>query len=524
MSLMPKIVRGSAIHVLEQVVRLGCALWITPRMVFFLGEARFGLWGLLAAIFSQFILLDLGLCSTLPRFLSRAIGRGDEQDIRETASTGAVGMVVIGILAQIAGGITWLALPHFLAANHNLDEARSVVLALMVGTLAFWIGRPVMLHLQSQLRRDLIGIAAIIRVLICTPAAAWALDQGMGLIAVAWIHSLGAIGELVLLALFDRSFFGLVRWPWVHLKKARELLLFARWSYVLTTSERVRNTAADLFIVAAFLGSAASGVYSLGQKLAFMFHDIAYSVVGAQLLSAFSHLDGAGETKGLENGYVAASRISVQLAVIGGGMLCAIGPVFLQRWVPGQAADATPILLFLIFPNILCVAQIPARHLLMSLAKHRPLAITYLIGIIGNVILTVILVKTVGMVGAAIAAFVEMTLIHAFAMPWLVVSQTGMSWRLVAWESLWRPLMRSTAVLAPAFILAHHWVSRPDYGHILIAIAALSAFFFAAMMVGALGREEKAWLKLGWQILLHSKTAEADKKPLQERSQKLTGR
>ena len=514
MSLMPKIVRGSAMHVLEQIVRLGCALWITPRMVHFLGEAGFGLWGLLAAIFSQFILLDLGLCSTLPRFLSRAIGRGDEQDIRETASTGAVGMVVIGILAQIAGGITWLALPYFLAANHDLDEARAVVLALMLGTLAFWIGRPIMLHMQSRLRRDLIGIAAIIRVLICTPAVAWALDHDMGLVAVAWIHSLGAIGELVLYALFDRSFFRLVRWPWVHLRKARELLLFARWSYVLTTSERVRNAAADLFIVAAFLGSAASGVYSLGQKLAFMFHDFAYSVVGAQLLSAFSHLDGAGERKGLENGFLAASRISVQLAVIGGGMLCAVGPVFLQRWVPAQAAQATPILLLLIFPNMLCVAQIPARHLLMSLAKHRPLAITYLIGIIGNVILTVILVKSIGMLGAALAAFVEMTLLHAIAMPWLVVSQTGMSWRLVAWESLWRPLMRSTAVLAPAFFLAHHWASQPDYVQILVAIVSLSALFFVSLALGFLGREEKAWLKLGWQILFRSKTAQTEQNTL----------
>lgn len=506
MSLIPKIVRGSAMHVLEQVIRLGCALWLTPRMIHSLGEAGFGLWGLLTAIFSQFILLDLGLCSTLPRFLSRAIGRGDAQDIRETASTGTVGMVVIGFLAQIAGGVTWLALPHFLSSGHDLDEARSVVLALMVGTLAFWIGRPVMLHLQSQLRRDLIGIAAIIRVLICTPAVAWALDHGMGLVTVAWIHTWGAVGELILYGTFDRSFFALVRRPWVNLKKARELLLFARWSYVLTTSERVRNTAADLFIIAAFLGSAASGVYSLGQKLALMFHDLAYAVVGAQLLSAFSHLDGAEDRKGLEGGFLAASRISAQLAVIGGGILISIGPMFMKRWVPHQAAEATPILLWLTIPNILCVAQIPARHLLMSLAKHRPLAITYLVGIVGNVILTVILVKTMGMVGAAVAAAVEMALLHAIAMPWLVVSQSGMSWRLVAWESLWRPLIRSAAVLSPVFYLAHRFLSQPDYGQILVALVSLSAIFFGSLALGILGREEKTWLKLGFQILVRSKT------------------
>ena len=43
MTLMPKIVRGSAMPVVEQAVRLVCALWITPRMVWYLGESGFGL-------------------------------------------------------------------------------------------------------------------------------------------------------------------------------------------------------------------------------------------------------------------------------------------------------------------------------------------------------------------------------------------------------------------------------------------------------------------------------------------------
>ncbi|MCW0219262.1 MAG: oligosaccharide flippase family protein [Prosthecobacter sp.] len=503
MSLIPKIVRGSAMLVLEQAVRLCCALWITPRMVYYLGEAGFGLWGLLSGIFSQFVLLDLGLCTSMPRFLSRAIGRGDEEDVRLTTSTGTLSMLVIGLLAQIAGTITWFSLPHFLSDIHELEEARAVVVALMVTALALWISRPILLHLQSRLRRDIISGAGIIRVLICTPLVAWALSEGKGLVWVAWIHCLGTLGEGLLYALLDRSYFSLIGWHWVRWSKAKELLQFARWSYLLTTAERVRSgfSGSDLFILAAILGTAASGVYALGQRLAYMFYEIAYSIVGAQLLSAFSHMDGAGDEKGLERGFIAASRISSLVAIVGGGMLWTIGPAFLARWVPGQAKAATPVLLALIFPHVLCAAQIPSRHLLISLAKHRALALAYLAGIIVNILLTVILVKTSGMIGAAQATLVEMTFLYAVAMPWLIVAQSGLTWKLVLWDGLWRPLLHGAALLCPAFILGRLWLQEPLYSHIAIVIAALSILFFLAVSFGLLGRDEKMWLKIGWKVL-----------------------
>ncbi|SKB07435.1 Membrane protein involved in the export of O-antigen and teichoic acid [Prosthecobacter debontii] len=505
MSLLPKIVQGSAMHVVEQAIRLTCALWLTPRMLNYLGETNYGLWGLLTSIFTQFVLLDLGLCTSMPRFLSRAIGQGNTEELCRSASTGTAGMFIIGVLAQIAGVVTWFGLPWFLKESHELGEARNVVIALMVTSLTFWLGRPLMLHLQSQLRRDLIALASIMRLLITTPSVAWALSNGRGIETVAWIHALGALGELILFFFFDRAFFRLVRWPWVNRAKARELLVFARWSYVLTTSERIRSgfSGADLFIVAAFLGSAMSGIYSLGQRLAYIFYEVAYAIVGAQLLSTFSQLDGAGDRERLKQSFVAASRISAQLAVIGGGILWATGPAFLKRWVPAQAEEATPVLLYLIIPHILCATQIPSRHLLISLARHRPLALTCLAGILLNLLLTVLWVQNFGMVGAAIATFVEMTLLYGIAIPWLVITQTEFPRRLVVWESLWKPLLKSSLLLSPAILSTHLWLgaAMATYTEIASAIVLLAVVFFTFLALGLLGKEEKRWFLTGYEIL-----------------------
>lgn len=504
MSLMPKIVRGSAMHVLEQIVRLACALWITPRMVYHLGESGFGLWVLLTGIFSQFILLDLGLSTSLPRFLARARGRNDDPALSSAASTGAAGFGIIALAALLVGSIVWLTLPHFLPEEHRLHEARSVVVALMTGSLAFWAARPLVVHLQSRLRRDLMSAAAIVRVLICTPLAGWALHRGHGLSTVAWIHALGGVGELLLMALWDRSFFGLVRWRWVAWKQGRELLGFSRWTYVMTTSERLRS-GLDPFILASILGASASGVYALGQRLALMYYDVAYAFAGTQLLSAFSHLDGAGERGTLERGFVAASRFATLLAALGGGMLWAIGPAFLARWVPGQAAAATPVLMCLILPHVLYASQIPSMHLLVSLARHRMLAWTYLGGMILNLVLSIVFARQFGIMGAAMGTAVEMTLVYTVAMPWLVVRGAGMTWSAVLWRGLWQPLLRGALVLSVPLILVRRWLVVQDYWHVAAAVGALGAGYMLAVLGGLLGREEKNWLLQGWAWLRRPK-------------------
>lgn len=507
MTLMPKIVRGSAMHVLEQAVRLMCALWITPKMVWFLGESGYGLWVLLTGIFSQFILLDLGLGSSLPRFLARAAGRQDDGALRRAASTGAAAFACVALAALCVGVTVWVVLPHFLSGEHQLEEARSVVASLMVSSFAFWAGRPIVVHLQSLLRRDIMALASIARVLVCTPLAALALAHGKGLATVAWIHAFGAVGEVTLMAVWDRSFFQLISPKWAGRAQARELLSFSRWSYMMITSERLRS-GVDPYILATYLNSAASGVYALGQRLALMFYDVAYAFVGTQLLSAFSHLEGSGEREKLERGFVGAARFASLIAVLGGGLMWACGPAFLGRWVYEQKDAAWPVLLCLIAPHMLYAAQIPSMHLMVSLGRHRPLAWTYLCGLVVNLALSLVLARRLGIVGAAMGTSIEMTIIYTVAMPWLVVTQAGLTWRAVFWRGLWQPLLRGALVLLVPLLLVRRWLVIEDYPHIMAALAAVSLWFLAAIWLGLLGDEERTWLLKGRDWLMRLRDAE----------------
>jgi O-antigen/teichoic acid export membrane protein len=504
MSLMPRILRGSAVNVVEQMLRLVCALWITPRMVWYLEESGYGLWIILSTLFGQFILLDPGLGASLARFLARAESSGDQDGLRRALSTGTFFFFGLSGLALLLGSVIWLQLPQFETTAADLEEAQGVVSALAVTAGFYWLVQPIRVHLKSRLRQDLIAGAAIIRVLICTLLVAWALEHGKGLAFVAWIHTLGSIGEGLLLAGWNRSFFPLVRGKWADREKAMELLRFSRWTYVMTSSERLRNEG-DPLLLGAMLGPGPTGLFALGQRLVRMYFDVAYAVVGTQLLSAFSYLDGLGDRELLRRAYLSASRFASMLAVLGAGMIWVVGPPFLQRWVPPQAAQATPVLLWLTPAYLVYAAQIPGVHLLVSLGRHRLLAWVHLGGLILNVAASVALVYSHGMIGAAWGTALELILVYGLALPLLVVRRSGLSASTVFWQALWQPMLRTAVVLAPAWLLTGPLLAQPDYSMIALAILGQGGLFLVAMPLGLLGAEAKDWSRRGLDWLKQSR-------------------
>lgn len=495
MSLMPRILRGSAVNVVEQMLRLVCALWITPRMVWYLQESGYGLWVVLSTLFGQFILLDPGLGASLARFLARAESSGDEAGLRRAMSTGTFFFIGLSGVALLAGSVVWLLLPQFEATAADLEGARGVVAALMVTAGFYWLIQPVRVHLKARLRQDLIAGAAIIRVLICTLLVAWALEHGRGLAFVAWIHAFGSIGEGILLACWDRGFFALVRRSWADREKAAELLRFSRWTYVMTSSERLRNEG-DPLLLGAMLGPGPTGLFALGQRLVRMYFDVAYAVVGTQLLSAFSHLDGLGDRDLLRRAYLSAARFASMLAVLGAGMVWVVGPPFLQRWVPPQAEQAIPVLLWLTPAYLVYAAQIPGVHLLVSLGRHRLLAWVHLGGLLLNLGASIALVWSHGMIGAAWGTALELTLVYGLALPLITIRRACLPAFTVFCQALWLPMLRTVVVMFPAWWLTSLWLHDPDYSFIALAIATQAAFFASAIGTGMLGKEARGWLRL----------------------------
>lgn len=446
-----QLIRGSLLSGAEQAVRAVAALAITPVMVSGLGVADFGIWVLLAAFFSQLVLLDPGLQASLPRFFSKPDARGDDAELRAVASTGFAIYLLVTAATMAVAAVVWLLMPCLIADTSRLESARWSALMIGVSTSITALTRLFPVFLISRLRREVISFTAIARVVICTAVIAWLLmEKGGGLIEVAAVHSAGGVIEALALVWFGRDLLPRIRAGDASRATARSLLSYSGWSYLISVSERLRS-GLDGFVLGWLRGSPAAGVYSLGLRPVTMVFDTVYACIGNQLLPAFTRIQETGGRERLVEAFLRVTRLSAFVSFLSAAVVTGIGPDFLRWWIPDQAEAAAPVLLWLALPFALQSAQAPAIHLLYALAEHRSLALAQAAGVLLNLALSILFARWFGIVGAAMGTAVEIFLLHGLVMPWLIAKQAGVSAVRFIWRGQAIPLLIALPLLAVAW-------------------------------------------------------------------------
>lgn len=481
------LLRGSFLGTADQVVRAIAALVVTPVMVAALGVADFGVWVLLTGLFSQFVLLDPGLQSSLPRFLIQK----DAGELRAVASTAQRIYGIVTAASVLLTFFIWVVMPWFITDAARLVTARSIVILLGAATVVGTLTRLPALYLQSLMRRDLIAGIAIVRVAVSAAVVLWLLLlRGGGLLDVALVQVSGAVVESLLLAWCGRGLFPSIRRRWVDRTVARTLLGFSGWAYLISMCERLRS-GLDGFVLGWLRGSQAAGVYSLGARPVCMAFDTVYACIGTQLLPAFTRLRESGGHARLGAAFILITRLSAYLSFLSAGMILVLGPAFLHWWVPAQATEAVPVLLCLALPFALQMAQVPAIHLLYAVAEHRALALAQTAGLVLNVALSIVFARWLGIVGAALGTAVEILLLHGLVMPMLIARKAHVAPAKFLWGAQMVPLLASAAAIAgPALVIGKWMPPQPTVWHLLTAAAAMCAWLACWAGLFRLGRVE----------------------------------
>jgi len=95
-------------------LNIGVGLWLMPFTMAHLGQARYGLWMLVASVTSYFSLLDLGYDSGLVRYIAAADARGDVTGVNRVVSTFVYVYSIIAAIAVAATVILLIvAVPRF---------------------------------------------------------------------------------------------------------------------------------------------------------------------------------------------------------------------------------------------------------------------------------------------------------------------------------------------------------------------------------------------------------------------------
>jgi O-antigen/teichoic acid export membrane protein len=491
---------NAASNTLAFVAQLVVSFFLAPVVLQALGDDRNGIWCFVDSFLAYLMLFDLGVAAALVRFVPRCLVGQDNAGLNRIYSA-CLGFFTA--VATVAALIGWLFLSlfadYFLNIPPELRGEVRLVFLLVVANFAVALPLsvfPAMLDGLNAFTAKSTTRTAFL--LLRVPALLFALRFEERLLYLILALSLSNLLESLTLAwLVYRRLPGLRFVPWqIDRATVRMIRGYSIDSFLAMMAGRL-SFQTDAFVIGAALNLAAINPFNFANQLV----DRAKSVLRSAtttLTPVVSSLEAQGDLAGVRAYFLHATRLVLYLALPIQAGLYVMGKPFLTLWLkerPDIAAAATPVLWIMASTLSLTIAQSVASRVLYGMGCIRLFARVALLEGVANLVLSLALVRPLGIEGVAWGTVIPHAGFCLFAIAH-AGSLLGVRPRdyLLAWV---KPLV-ATALLTSLLLLR----AAPDSWTAFISTGLLGTVPCAAVVVGfELRRPLGVWLRQ-WSIRL----------------------
>lgn len=485
-----RLARHSVLAFSGYAIPLLVAFFAIPFAARALGPARFGLLGLAWALVEYLSFVDLGLGRATVRFVAHSLGAGGRH-LRQTVAVALATQAAVAVVAALALAV---AAPHLAYGLFSLEPGVQAEAAAMFYAVAANLGIVVLIGalrgvLEGADRFDLSNAIKIPAATAATLIPAIGAVAGMSLATVFWgVFAVRVLAVAATILVIPRAVTGFA-WEWPRAwRQLRELLSFSAW---LTVSSVINPILAgfDRIVLATVAGAAAVGLYTGPYEGATRLLMVPISAM-AVLFPALSSRSSAGHAAGTRRVVESALRQLALVMAVPVIVLFVFAPEILHLWLgaqfAGEGSTALRILLVGVAANAL--AHVPSVFLYAIGRPDLP-AKNHIAELLIHLPLTIALVRTYGVAGAALAWTIRISL-DALLLFYGAARHEAFQGFAAA-----RPLWFRAGGLIIAFAAVAALAGGVSGAALASGVLLLSAGAFAALAwVGALAREERlAW-------------------------------
>jgi Membrane protein involved in the export of O-antigen and teichoic acid len=463
-----------------------------PFNIAHLGQSAYGLWVLAASITMYFSMLDLGYGVAQVKFAAQYRARRDHRSLNEIVSTLFFFFTLVGLTAMAVGALLAFNLERLF--NITPDQAVIGRKVLLIITAYVAIGFPFSVFggvVNGFQRHFMNGSIAIVTTITVALVNAAVLLAGYGLVelvaATTIIRLLAYIGYRLNAY---RAYPGLrIRPSLVKLSRLREVTGFSAFILLIDIANKV-NYSTDTIVIGAFMGTVAITIWAVSQRLITTVQNLTSQLAGSlfPIIVDFATL---GDGERLRRVFVQGTRITLAMVlpmVVG---LVMLAEPLVQAWVGPNFQGSVAIIYALALAVTMRVGTSTASMLLKGAGQHRLVAVSNLTMALANLILSIVLVRWLGLMGVALGTLIPIVLGAGAVIFPAACRRVDMpvhsAFAQAVWPALW-------PVALMALMLA---ATRNVFGANLfyIALQSLAAGFVYALifLLFAIRREERQW-------------------------------
>ncbi|MCL4557884.1 MAG: oligosaccharide flippase family protein [Deltaproteobacteria bacterium] len=498
MSLSKILIKNALSNYTGFVVSALVGIFISPIVVHHLGNIGYGLWALFQSFFGYFGLLDLGLGVSVVKYISEFRARGEQDNVNIFGSTIYFTYILLGIIGMlIAFGLAPFVTKIFIIPTGYRHIA---FYGMLISGLNIAIIFPMSLQLNSlaaHQRYDLTNGIAITRQIIYAISVILLLKHGFGLLELFLLNFVLSIFTFLVSHFLVVFKYKLIHF---HLKLYRFSMLKTAYRYSIFAF--LFNLAGQLLsignlIISTMLSIEFVTYFALANKLVV----IISSTVGSMLnvtTPTFSTLWAINAKEKIRFAYLEITKAVTLISLPISMVVIIFSDPIMEIWVGnGYHLAALSLVLLTVVSFIHNIAYI-TDHLLLSMGKPKPAAISIAIAAIANLLLAILLTRWIakdygagyGVLGIPIALGLTMNAVDLFFLPWYVNRIIELPHREYI-KIFIKPLL----FIIPAAILAlliRHYFTPHKLIVFVLESAIIGLFYWGLYYLFGLTDDEKA--------------------------------
>ncbi len=448
------IVRNVFSNWVATAANMAVGFFLSPYIVHHLGNVAYGVWVLTISSINYLGMLDLGMRSSVLRFVSRARTVGNHEEASSAVSAALWVRLQVSVLVLLLSLGLALLFPVLFKVPGSMARSAQIAVMIVGSNLAIVMSMGVFGGVVSGLNRyDLQTAVTLIQLVVRVTGVLFVLRHGYGIVAIALCEFAAALVANVTLVIIGKRLYPELR---VRLKRPERKILRSLWSYslyaFLTTVAIQLVYQTDNLVVGGFVSTAAVTFYAIGGSLV-RYTDQLTGAMTMSFVPAASTYDAAGDTAKLRTLYAGGTRAMMALSLPILTTLMIRGRTFIGLWMgPQYMQRSGTVLILLAGTMIFSQANSAAFAIAFGTDRHKITAKWAIGEGIANLVLSVLLVRPLGIYGVAIGTVIPNLFIHLFLWPPFVAKMVGLSvWRVLT--QIWGPMLVCVLPFAAASYL-----------------------------------------------------------------------
>ena len=466
------IARNALSSWLATAANMAIGFFLSPFIVHRLGNSAYGVWVLSISSVNYLALLDLGMRSSVLRFVSKERAVNNHAGASEAFSAALWVRVQIAALVLLLSGILAVVFPILFKIPPELAHTSRIAVAIIGLNTSFAMCVGVFGGVLSAVNRyDVQTGITLIQLAVRVTGVVLALGRGWGLVGIAGAELFAAVlGGGLLVRMARRAYPELK----VRLGRPNRDVLRSLWSYsffvFIQTVALQLIYQTDNLVVGRFVSAAAVAFYAIGNSLC-RYTDQFSGAVSMTFVPAASTFDAGGDGDKLRNLYRIGTRTILMFALPILVTLLTRGRTFIGLWMGAQYSQTSGTVMMILATALMFgLANNTAGAISMGTDRHKFVALCAFAEGVSNLSLSVLLVHFYGLYGVALGTMVPSLIIHLIVWPAAVSKMLGLSrWQIMG--RIWGPVY----LAAIPFALVSVFVERH------VAVHSISGFFLQTL-------------------------------------------